>query len=165
MTRMPHAKAACTVSLFDERHRDAFKSLNLQWIEKFFKVEKKDLEQLNAPEACIAGGGQIFFVVVAGQAVATCAMYKIGDRRYELAKMAVRPDFHGNGFGDLMMTEAERWAAAQGAGEILILSNTVLNPAITLYKKHGYETIHLGPHPDYERCNIEMSKALTPNRL
>lgn len=40
--------------------------------------------------------------------------------------------------------------------EITLLSNTILEPAISLYKKHGFETVHLGPHPDYERCNIEM---------
>src|SRR6185312_14670310 len=60
--------------------------------------------------------------------------------------------------------KAEAWAREQGAAEILILSNTVLAPAIALYKKHGYATTHLGPHPDYERCNIEMRKFLEPQR-
>jgi len=145
---------------FASAHRDAFKTLNSEWIERYFKIEKKDLEQMNAPEDCRAGGGEIFFVEVDGRAVATCAMYKIGARRFELAKMAVDPAFRGRGYGDLLMEKAEAWARGQGAVEILILSNTVLEPAIALYKKHGYITTHLGPHPDYERCNIEMKKPL-----
>ncbi|MGZ3721404.1 MAG: GNAT family N-acetyltransferase [Bdellovibrionales bacterium] len=143
---------------FESRYREAFKAMNVEWIEKHFKIEKKDLDQLDAPEACLAGGGQIFFVIANGEAIATCALYKIGEHEYEIAKMAVRPDFRGSGLGHLLMTAAENWAVTQGARELLILSNTVLEPAIALYKKHGFITTHLGPHPDYERCNIEMRK-------
>lgn len=145
---------------YDKQFNPAFRSLNLEWIERYFKVEKKDLEQVDNPETCIRGGGQIFFVMVGGEAVGTCAMYKIGEKKYELAKMAVNPGMRGKGYGDLLMVGAEEWARAQGATEILILSNTVLEPAIRLYKKHGFETVHLGPHPDYERCNIEMRKRI-----
>jgi GNAT superfamily N-acetyltransferase len=146
---------------FDLRYRAAFKALNLAWIERYFRVEPKDIAQTDHPEECVAGGGEIFFVVVAGEAVGTCAMYRTGPAQFELAKMAVHPDYHGRGFGDRLMEAAESWARRQGAAEILILSNTVLAPAIALYRKHGYETIHLGPHPDYERCNIEMKKRLS----
>lgn len=145
---------------FHPSYNPVFKRLNLQWIEKYFRVESKDLAQVNHPEECIAGGGEIFYVVVEERAVGTCAMYKTGERQFELAKMAVDPDFQGLGYGDLLMEAAEEWARDKGADEILILSNTVLEPAIRLYKKHGYVTTHLGPHPDYERCNIEMKKSL-----
>jgi GNAT superfamily N-acetyltransferase len=145
---------------YQEKFKDVFRALNLAWIEKYFRVEKKDVEQTDHPEKCLEEGGEIFFVVEEGLAVGTCAMYKVGPAEYELAKMAVHPDVQGRGYGDLLMLEAETWARAQGGREILILSNTVLEPAIRLYKKHGYETVHLGPHPDYERCNIEMKKRL-----
>lgn len=141
-------------------HRAAFRELNLAWIEKYFRVEKKDIEQTNNPEQCVRDGGQVFFLVIDGQAVATCAMYKINEGYFELAKMAVRPDFQGQGLGDVLMIESEKWVRDQGGREILILSNTVLEPAIRLYKKHGFEVVHLGPHPDYERANIELKKLL-----
>lgn len=150
-----------TVVPFHAQYRAAFRSLNLAWIEHYFRVEAKDIAQTDHPEECLAGGGEIFFVVVNGQAVATCAMYRTGPAQFELAKMAVDPAYRGQGFGDLLMETAEAWARRKNAAEILILSNTILEPAIALYKKHGYETIHLGPHPDYERCNIEMKKVLT----
>jgi GNAT superfamily N-acetyltransferase len=151
---------SASVITFRPEYRGVFRELNLEWITKYFRVEKKDVEQVESPETCLKDGGEVFFVVVGGEAVGTCAMYRIGEGRYELAKMAVRPDCHGRGFGDLLMLEAERWARSRAAREILILSNTVLEPAIRLYKKHAYKTIRLGPHPDYERCNIEMLKVL-----
>lgn len=153
-------KLSAEIVSYDPKYNSAFRDLNLAWIKRYFKVEPKDVEQTSAPQACIDEGGQIFFILVDGDAVGTCAMYKLSEGVYELAKMAVSPLFQGRGFGDLLMAAAEAWAREQSAHEIHILSNTVLEPAIALYKKHGYVTIHLGPHPDYERCNIEMRKEL-----
>jgi ribosomal protein S18 acetylase RimI-like enzyme len=42
----------------------------------------------------------------------------------------------------------------------MLLSNTILNPAISLYQKHGFKTLRQGEHPDYKRCNIEMELQL-----
>lgn len=158
---MPTTKRPCAELLhYRPEFQPAFRALNLEWIERYFKVEKKDLEQVDHPERCLEGGGEIFFVVAEGKPLGTCAMYRVGEKQYELAKMAVDPAARGLGYGDLLMERAEEWAREKGATEILILSNTVLEPAIRLYKKHGFETVHLGPHPDYERCNIEMRKSL-----
>lgn len=148
------------VCVFEPKYRSAFKELNLEWIQKYFRVEKKDIEQVENPESCLAEGGQIFFVVEKGVALGTCAMYFVSPGVFELAKMAVAPNAQGRGYGDLLMKAAEEWARGEKAKEIIILSNTVLEPAISLYKKHGFETIKLGPHPDYERCDIVMRKLL-----
>jgi putative acetyltransferase len=146
---------------YEPRFKDAFKALNVEWISKYFKVEKKDLEQLENPEECVANGGEIFFVVnEEGQAVGTTAMYHLGEQVYELAKMAVRPDYQGRGFSNLLMQACEDWAREQNAREIIIVSNTSLTPAITLYKKHGYIVTRLGQDPDYERGDIELRKKL-----
>lgn len=155
-------RADFSVITYQPRFKRVFRDLNRAWIEKYFRVEKKDVEQTENPEICRQEGGEIFFVVDPAheKAVGTCALYKIGEGRFELAKMAVEPSHQGAGLGDLLMEKAEAWARAQGAREILILSNTVLEPAIRLYKKHGYRVVHLGPHPDYERANIELLKEL-----
>lgn len=154
--------AEFSVITYQPRFKNVFRDLNRAWIEKYFKIEKKDVEQTDHPEVCVDEGGEVFFVIDVSQgcAVGTCAMYKIGEGRFELAKMAVDPKYQGRGLGDLLMKEAEVWARGKGAREILILSNTVLEPAIRLYKKHGYRVVHLGPHPDYERANIEMIKEI-----
>ena len=152
-----------TIEPFKPEYRNAFRDLNLEWIRTYFKVESKDVQQTDNPEQCIREGGHILFAVRDGEVLGTCALYKIplsstGD--LELAKMAVRPDCRGQGIGDVLMLGAEKWARVAGAGRIMILSNTVLEPAIALYVKHGYVVTNLGPHKDYERCNIEMWKSL-----
>lgn len=146
---------------YDHKYKESFKALNSQWIEKYFQLEKKDLEQMQNPEECLATGGQIFFILIGEKAAGTCGVYEIAPDRYEIAKMAVNPEFQGQGLGDLLIENAEDWAKSQGAKEILLLSNTILTPAIRLYKKHGYQVTHWGPDPDYERCNIELRKFLT----
>jgi GNAT superfamily N-acetyltransferase len=147
--------------LYDPKYKSAYRDLNSRWIETYFKIEPKDTEQLENPEECLAEGGQIFFIVHDGKAVGTCAMYKMSDERYELAKMAVDPAYQGRGLSNVLMTDSEAWVRAQGGKEVFIRSNTVLTPAITLYRKHGYvEVPRKGVDPEYARCNIEMIKKL-----
>ena len=139
----------------------AYVELNREWIERHFAIEEMDLKQLQDPKGNILShGGEIFFVLENGEAVATCAMVPHGPGCYELAKMAVSPHKRGRGYGDLLMARAIQWAKANGANKVMLLSNTILTPAIALYHKHGFITTHLGPHPDYQRCNIEMELAL-----
>ena len=146
-----------TVCTFDPAFIPAFVELNRQWIEHYFKIEPMDMKQLEQPyESILAPGGEIFFILENERAIGTCAMVPNAKDSYELAKMAVAPESRGRGLGDILMKVAIAWARAKNAQTITILSNTVLIPAIELYKKHGFETIHLGPHPDYSRCNIEM---------
>lgn len=148
------------VITFDPKFLEDFVSLNREWIEKHFKIEESDRQQLlRAQENILDIGGEIFFILENGRAVATCAMVPHGDK-FELAKMAVDPSARGKGYGDVLMRTAIDWSRERGLDEIFLLSNTILEPAITLYKKHGFETVNLGPHPDYERCNIEMKLKL-----
>lgn len=142
---------------YDPKYLPAFVAMNREWIEKYFKIEKNDILQLeNAEAAILEPGGEILFVVDADGAIGCCAMIPHGPGCFELAKMAVSPKAQGRGAGDLLMVAALDWAKSRGATSVMLLSNTILTPAITLYKKHGFETVHLGPHPDYDRCNIEM---------
>jgi GNAT superfamily N-acetyltransferase len=143
---------------FDQKYLPAFVEFNREWIEKHFVLEPMDLAQLEAPQKSILEpGGEIFFVLEDGAPVATCAMVPHGEKCYELAKMAVSVEARGRGYGDVMMKAAIEWARNKGARKVTLLSNTVLAPAISLYAKHGFKTVHLGKHPDYDRCNIEMS--------
>ncbi|WP_413561221.1 GNAT family N-acetyltransferase [Bdellovibrio sp. HCB209] len=150
-----------TIELYSPKYHDAYVELNKEWIQKYFRLEEMDLLQLNqAKEMILDKGGEIFVILDQGKAVATCAMIPHGDHGYELAKMAVSPVYRGKGLGDLLMETAISWARQKKAHEVILLSNTVLEPAISLYKKHGFVTTHLGSHPDYERCNIEMKLSL-----
>lgn len=149
---------------YHPRHRAVFVALNLQWIETHFEVEPEDRRQLEDPETLRQVGGEIFFVIDRGEPVGTCALLRRTDGNFELAKMAVSVAARGKGHGDRLMTAAITWAVGQGAQKIHLLSNTVLQPAIALYHKYGFQVVRLGAHPDYRRCNIEMSLDLRAHR-
>lgn len=144
---------------FHPKYLSAFVSMNRDWIERYFELEEMDLAQLENPFGEILDkGGEIFFVVENGEAVGTVSMVPLGDGTAELAKMAVARSARGKGYGDLLMQACVDWAKRTGVHKVVILSNTVLEPAISLYHKHGFPTVHLGDHPEYRRCNIVMER-------
>ncbi len=147
---------------FKEQYLHAYIALNRQWIEHYFEIEPLDIAQLENPYDNILNiGGEIFFVVADEKPVGTCAMIPHGPNCFELAKLAVDPTARGKGYGDLLMKGTVAWAKEVGANKVILLSNTSLDPAIALYKKHGFKTTHLGVHADYKRCNIEMELILS----
>lgn len=150
-----------TVISFDPKYLQDFTSLNREWIEKYFTLEPHDLQQLENPyESILNPGGEILFLLSAGQVLGTAALVPCGPGCFELAKMAVDPSARGQGHGDVLMKAAIEKAKTRGATRLMLLSNTALKPAISLYEKHGFRTVRLGPHPDYQRCNIEMELTL-----
>ena len=87
-----------------------FKQLNIAWIEKYFKVEEHDLEQLDNPEHYIIdNGGEILFAEYDCKIVGTCALVKTGEGEYELAKMAVAEDLRGKQIGKKLGVAAVEW--------------------------------------------------------
>ena len=137
-------------------HRAAFRDLNLAWIEAHFVVEARDRHELDEPDAHIlAHGGEIFMADDDGAIVGTCALLAEPDGACELAKMAVRDSARGRGVGRALGEAAVAAARARGAPRIDLLSNTVLAPAIGLYRALGFVEVPL-PATDYARANIKM---------
>lgn len=150
-----------SVVTWNPQFKQDFSDLNTQWIRKYFVIEPQDIYQLAHPEENIINvGGEIFFVLEDGIPLGTCAMVPHGEKCYELAKMGVAPEARGKGYGDLLMKACIEWAKSKDAEKIMLLSNTILEPAIHLYKKFGFKTVSLEGHPDYKRCNIEMELSL-----
>jgi len=51
-----------TILSYQPKYAEDYKQLNLAWIEKYFKVEEHDIEQLDNPDAyIISKGGYILF--------------------------------------------------------------------------------------------------------
>lgn len=147
---------------YQAEHREAFRALNLQWIETHFKVEQPDRDALGDPEGYILSkGGHIFVALAEGQPVGVCALVKRKDRKYpyELAKMAVSPEARGRNIGWRLGQAIIHKAREVGAKRIFLESNTVLGPAIGLYRKLGFVEVR-GPQTPYERCNIQMELPL-----
>ena len=152
---------AVTVVPYRREFREAFEQLNRAWIEEYFTLEPADREVFSDPEsAVLAPGGQIFFVLEGTRVQGTCAVLRHRSDECEIAKMAVAPEARGRGYGDLLMETAVRFAGAIGARRIVIVSNTVLEPAIRLYLKHGFVRVPLSTDGRYQRANIRLEREL-----
>lgn len=137
-----------------------FIRLNEDWIAHYFRIEEADRELARNPARIIADGGYIFTLLKEEQVVGVCALFKEEDDVFQLARMAVSPEFQGKGYGDALVEAAFAKLREIKAKRVYLLSNTILAPAIALYKKHGFSVFSEGAHPAYSRCNIVMKKNL-----
>ena len=141
----------------DNKERCAdFIRLNELWISEHFRLDESDRKLAEDPFKIVRDGGHIFSLVEGGKVVGVCALFKESPVRFQLARMAVDPAERGNGYGEVLLQAALTKAREAGAQTAYLLSNTVLAPAIALYRKHGFQTASEGAHPVYARCNIVM---------
>lgn len=135
-----------------------FKRLNIMWINSHWSLEPHDLEVLCSPEKSILSkGGCILVALVDGMpmgVVALCRMEK-GAYDFEMAKLAVDPEVRGSGLGEAICRAAITKAKSLGAKKLFLESNTLLKPAINLYRKLGFTELK-EYHPAYERGDIQM---------
>jgi GNAT superfamily N-acetyltransferase len=141
----------------------AFRSLNQQWIERYFKMEPPDVEVLSDPQGAILNdGGRILFAIRDGVAIGCCALIRMDDGEFEVAKMAVAPEAQGAGIGRALLTAAIELARSLGTRRLFLETNRVLTPAIHLYESLGFQ--HLPPervHPSpYARSDVVMELIL-----
>lgn len=150
-----------TVVPYRGEFRAAFERLNRDWIESYFVLEEADRAVFADPAGSILGpGGQIFFVVEGDTVLGTCAVLRHSPTECEIAKMAVAPAARGRGLGDLLMEAAVDFAREIGARRVAIVSNTVLAPALRLYRKHGFVEVPLESDGRYQRANIRLEREL-----
>lgn len=161
---MPSPSPASGVRIVDyePRHRDAFRALNIAWITHYFEIEEADRRQLEHPDVHIlASGGRIFIAELGDDVVGSSALLRDTDGSLWLAKMAVAPEMRRHGTGRALAIAAIDAARALGAPRIALLSNTVLEPAIRLYRSLGFVEAPLPPQTGHVRANIHMVLDLT----
>jgi GNAT superfamily N-acetyltransferase len=142
---------------FDERFTADFGRLNFEWLEEYFHVEDYDRKVLTNPrEHILDKGGHIFMALIGEEAVGTVALIRRGEGVYELSKMGVTPKFQGLRVGQKLIYHAINFAGQQNFERLFLDSNTVLEPAIRLYRKVGFREIPVPTDSPYERCNIRM---------
>ncbi len=152
------------VVTYRAEYRSHFERLNREWIERHFVLEPQDLTVFGDPEGhIIAPGGQIFFVVEDEVVQGTCAVLPHGGNSFELAKMAVDPAARGRGYGDLLMRTAIAFTRRASASRLTLVSNTALESAIRLYRKHGFVEVPIHGGHGYGRVDIQMELSLTDN--
>jgi putative acetyltransferase len=139
----------------------AFQALNEAWITTLFALEPKDRRVLGDPAGeIIAPGGEILFALEAGEAVGCCALIKLADGGFELAKMAVAEPFKGRGVGRALMAAAVAWARAKGAPRLYLETNSALAPALGLYRSFGFREITPAEPSPYARADVVMELKL-----
>ena len=135
-----------------------FKELNVAWLKKYFVVEPIDEEMLSDPRHYIIDrGGHIFFARLDKEIAGTFALMKEGPTVYELSKMAVSEQYQGRKVGNLMLQFALQKARELGAVKLILYSNTMLKPAIHLYRKYGFSEVPI-THSMYKRSDIKMER-------
>lgn len=147
---------------FDPAYAADFKNLNLDWLNKYFRVEPHDDKVLGDPEKyIIKPGGNIFFAREGKRILGTVALMKIEDDVFELTKMAVTPQSQGKKIGQKLMAHTLEFAKEQGWKTLILYSNRKLESAIYIYKKYGFEEIPLEDNNPYGRGDIKMKLELS----
>jgi len=141
----------------------SFRTLNEEWITHYFSMEDKDRELLSDPERTILRrGGRIFIARANGEDAGCVALIPMGEGRYELSKMAVKPQMRGLGIGRTLLQRAIVEACAAGARSLFLGSNSRLKPAIALYESAGFRHVPPSQLPEmaYSRANVFMELPL-----
>jgi N-acetylglutamate synthase-like GNAT family acetyltransferase len=140
--------------------KEEIKTLNLEWLKKYFRVEAKDERVLSDPQGeIIDKGGMIFYAQYNGKTVGTVSLIKIDETTFELSKMAVTDGVQGLGIGNKLMEHCLVVAQQKGIKKLILYSNRKLLPALYLYKKYDFEEVPL-EDGIYERADIKMERIL-----
>jgi ribosomal protein S18 acetylase RimI-like enzyme len=139
----------------------AFRDINLEWIERFFVVEQKDRDVLGNPRKYILDpGGTIFMALDGDQAVGAVALMVMGEGSVELAKMGVRPAAQGRGAGRMLVAAVVDHARAMGMRRVYIETNSVLGPALKLYRDAGFVPLKERIATPYQRADVQLELIL-----
>ena len=92
------------------------------------------------------------------EAIGCGGVRDLGDDRWEIKHLWIRPAARGLGLGRRMLTELERRAEAMGARELVLDTNASLEAAGSLYRSAGFESIE--PYNDNPNANLWFAKNL-----
>jgi putative acetyltransferase len=145
---------------YNKQWHNAFRQLNLEWLNKFNLCEEADMLVLNDPQGRILDkGGAIYLAKVGDEIVGTAALVPEGHNVYELAKMSVTENWQGKGISKLLLEACLQKAGELGAVKIELFSNHQLKNALTLYEKYGFGYIEMKDSP-FETADIKMELIL-----
>jgi len=146
-----------SITTFKPEYAQAFYDFNIDWLETYFYVEDFDREVLSKPQEYILDpGGHIFFAVENNKAIGTVALMKRGENAFELTKMAVQGDQRGKKIGQQLMQHCIDFAKDNEFDKLYLYSNTLLENAIYIYRKFGFEEVEVEANSPYKRSNIKM---------
>ncbi|MBU1701967.1 MAG: bifunctional helix-turn-helix transcriptional regulator/GNAT family N-acetyltransferase [Candidatus Eisenbacteria bacterium] len=142
-------------------YKKHFASLNRQWLEAQFTIEKSDAELLDDPNRnIIKRGGEILFARLEGHIVGTCALLEHPHGVLELAKMAVAEEFRGRGIGKTLADEVIKRARDRGAQELFLQTSPKLTVAGRFYRRLGFREVKRHPLTLSKHCRNSLAMRL-----
>jgi ribosomal protein S18 acetylase RimI-like enzyme len=149
-----------TIVDYKPEHQPVFEGLNRAWIEKYFRMEERDVQTLTKPEESILNpGGSILMALYNGVVAGTVALKKMDDTTFELTKMAVDENFRRKGIAEALGKASIERAQRDGAQRVILFSHSSLEGAITLYLKLGFHHLLMEGN-EYRRADVKMVKWL-----
>lgn len=151
------AVAAVEILKFEPGLAAAFHALNVEWLDRYFRVEPIDATILSDPaKYVVAGGGEILFARVQGEVVGTVALKHHGHGVYELTKMAVTASAQGGGIGRKLALACIAEFRARNGRKLYLESHSSLGAALALYESLGFEHAKPPRPSEYERADVYM---------
>lgn len=148
---------------FDNETKQVIKSLNYEWLNKYFHIEQGDVISLSNPQReIIEKGGYIYYASLNNEIVGTVSLIKKENNLFELGKMAVTQSAQGYGIGTILLEHCLKVVRNKELPKLVLYSNTQLESAIHLYKKYGFKEIPL-ENGLYDRANIKMELIINNN--
>ena len=158
-------KPKVQIFTYSDALASVFYDLNAEWVTRYFVMEDHDREMLlNPKEYFISRGGEVFFALLDGEAVGTCALLPHQNSKeelsYELTKMAVTTKARGHGIGKKLCLAAIDYVKSKSADKIFLESSSKLKPALNLYRNIGFIEKKSPLISEYERADVYMEMEL-----
>ncbi|MBL7818689.1 MAG: GNAT family N-acetyltransferase [Saprospiraceae bacterium] len=138
-------------------YRDDFTRLNAEWMTSFFGKQLDD--HLDNPEETIINqGGFILFAKLGDEVIGTCAILKENNKLYEIADMAVAPQYRGKHIGKRLLSAAVDKVRKTGARQVYLITSSKLTVSLEFFRTYGFkETGFDAEMSVYEGSDVKMS--------
>lgn len=137
-------------------YKNDFIRLNTSWIEKYFSIEQEDLDTLNNIDYLLENGAMIFFAVENGAVLATSMALPVDKDNWEICKLASDERYQGKGAGSAVFKACMDYAIDNNAKKLILVSNSILKPALQIYKNFGFKEIPVDSMHNYQRGDIQF---------
>ncbi len=162
---LKEAEMSVEIHIFQPEHASRFAQLNREWLETYNLMEPSNEEQLTDPQVYFLGrGGQIFVALHDASVIGTCAIVPHGTEEFEIAKLAVSSDFRGLGIARRLVERCIAYAQEQNALRVMLVSNSQLQAALTLYESFGFKYCAVPEVKEYEHEDVYMELHLDTAR-
>lgn len=145
---------------YESKYQPVFKSLNLEWLDKYNLTEDHDLMILDDPQGTVIDNGGFIWLAKAGEEIiGTAGIMKDTDTVFEIIKMFVSPSWRGKGISKLLIETCLSKAKEIGVEKLILFSNHQLETALKLYEKYGFRHVEVTDAP-FETADVKMELIL-----